>query len=680
MQNAPTGWVAAFNEYMMGEQNVIVTLDLTDPTVFEDATITVTGGEATLSNADGIVSTDDVMKYGTLETDLWLLDGGTEWSNTGYAGYIGAPISQIDRTFNSNVYVDIELDADTTTGGITIEWSTIFNEYPTDYVVTFYDSSDNVVYTQTVSNNTSAMSLIDYEVEDYRKIRIQIVKWCLSGRRPRIEHVYAGVKLVFDKTRICSFHVEHSFSPICAELPKSELRFSIENFTTRYTAGGENPLEKYLHRMQKLTVKMGITTTDNNTVKYINGGTFWLDTWDLPTGGAEISFVARDAFYFMDAKYYYGVYRHNGISLYDLATEVLNKAKLINPTVQTWSLDNILSTYTTKAPLPVCTYAEALQCIAQACGCVLKYTRSGEIRIEQNYGTDTVQVTELNMLDYPQISLCKKLKRIECGVYNYSLDELESDEDKFPDINVTGHVSAADVSSILAAAANIGAGNPSGLTPAQELKADADRDGMITVLDAALVQEYVTALGAGEYAESPDGWALFLNIQKGYKNKIYDAYQNISGTETIVITHNPSAQVNLEITGATLVSYVDYSNATEITLNTSDASDVHIVAYAFPIDVSSSAYRRDVNNDGDIEYIENQLISNVSEANSSVTRAVNWLTNTNSIELKSYRADPRLEAGDTVSIDGTNAIVETVKYDFTGMYKGYIKGRCIANA
>ena len=80
----------------------------------------------------------------------------------------------------------------------------------------------------------------------------------------------------------------------------------------------------------------------------------------------------------------------------------------------------------------------------------------------------------------------------------------------FPDINGSGFVDASDATAILTAAAHIGAGEPSGLTPEQELLADANMDGLINARDHALVLRYVTATGTGRYANNIDGWTQFL--------------------------------------------------------------------------------------------------------------------------------------------------------------------------
>jgi hypothetical protein len=318
MQPVPAGWIDSFNREIMGEQFIEVELDVTDPDVFENATVTVTGGQSSISDASCIVGTDDVEKYGTLETDLWLMDGSFTWADTGYVGYVGYLLSNTNGTYSSDVEVDIDVGSQTTTSGITIEWGKSVDEYPTEFEVTFYSALDSVVHTETVTNNNSSVSVIAEEVEDYSHFTIKIIKWCLLNRRPRIERVVAGIRMTFTKFDMTDFVIEQSVNPISAELPLARLSFSITNATGEYSIDGSSPLEKYLKRMQKLTTRLGITMS-NGQKAYINGGTFWLDTWDFPNGGLTVSFTARDAYYFMNQQYIYGLYRNSGITMADLA-------------------------------------------------------------------------------------------------------------------------------------------------------------------------------------------------------------------------------------------------------------------------------------------------------------------------------------------------------------------------
>lgn len=94
------------------------------------------------------------------------------------------------------------------------------------------------------------------------------------------------------------------------------------------------------------------------------------------------------------------------------------------------------------------------------------------------------------------------------------------DASRFPDINNDGVVTASDAQDILTAASNIGAGDPSGLTPEQEIKADCDRNGVINASDAQLALDFVAEVGAGNYANTPAGWAEYLNYAFGRNQNV----------------------------------------------------------------------------------------------------------------------------------------------------------------
>ena len=98
----------------------------------------------------------------------------------------------------------------------------------------------------------------------------------------------------------------------------------------------------------------------------------------------------------------------------------------------------------------------------------------------------------------------------------------------FPDIDGDGRVTASDSSLILAAAANIGTGHESGLTPEQELLADVNRDGSINAVDASLVLSFAAELGVGKYSNNQEGWTEFLSDQRaGEKLSPFFDDQNI---------------------------------------------------------------------------------------------------------------------------------------------------------
>ncbi|MBQ7013385.1 MAG: hypothetical protein IJN11_05660 [Oscillospiraceae bacterium] len=84
---------------------------------------------------------------------------------------------------------------------------------------------------------------------------------------------------------------------------------------------------------------------------------------------------------------------------------------------------------------------------------------------------------------------------------------------RYPDLNADGIVDANDGAIALAAAAQIGAGNPSGLTPEQEALADTDGDGVLDAVDANNIMRFAALAGAGNYTNDQAGWTRYMNDQ-----------------------------------------------------------------------------------------------------------------------------------------------------------------------
>lgn len=78
----------------------------------------------------------------------------------------------------------------------------------------------------------------------------------------------------------------------------------------------------------------------------------------------------------------------------------------------------------------------------------------------------------------------------EAGASSGELEDGDLDGDQ--------KINSADAALILKSCAELGIGNPSGLTPAQEAAADVDKNGTINAVDAAYILKYAARVGAGE--------------------------------------------------------------------------------------------------------------------------------------------------------------------------------------
>lgn len=177
-----------------------------------------------------------------------------------------------------------------------------------------------------VEDNASVKSVVEFDIETYDSIRIEILKWCLPHHRPRIAEIFVGVNKVYGKSDITGYEHEQDINPIGATTPVNKMGFSIDNSNNIYDPNNTTGLSKYLMERQEIRVKYGLKLNDG-TIEYIPAGVFYLSEWEAPQNGIEARFTARDLLEFMQKTYTKGLYKSTGATLYDLAISVLTEGK-----------------------------------------------------------------------------------------------------------------------------------------------------------------------------------------------------------------------------------------------------------------------------------------------------------------------------------------------------------------
>jgi hypothetical protein len=404
-----------------------ISFDVTDPDAVEDASA-VDNGSLYISDTETILGNveTNIPRYGTLEENMWTLDGTIETLpdvEQEYNGFISSVISKSDGTFDNVPIIDIDFDVVHTPliPGMTISWGTGYSEFAEDFNVTAYNGSIAVAQAR-VRNNNSVKSIVYLDMEGYDKIRIEVLKWCLPYHRARISKCFIGINKVYTKKDITQFSQDMTVDTIGATTPMSKVNFSVDNTTDEYNPNNISGMSKYLIARQPLNVRFGLKM-NNGDIEYIPSGIFYLSEWDAPQNGLDANFIACDLLEFLRKTYYKGQYHPEGITMYDLAVEVLTDASL--PTGTEWIIDESLKSILTVAPLPLCTHAECLQYIAQASCCVLYTDRKGILHIEKiSESTTDYKLTSFNMFERPEISLQKPLLSVSTKVYNYFVDKV----------------------------------------------------------------------------------------------------------------------------------------------------------------------------------------------------------------------------------------------------------------
>ena len=441
MQIVYDNWKNAHKQRILPESFVEVSLDITDPEALLGISSQEDNGAIYISDSSKLTNGVDETPtpYCTLEQNLWCLDGNRKAipeSNFGDNGFVSDALSDDACIFSTKLpLIEIRFREvfDKLIPGVTITWSSTYNEYADTFEVIAYNG-ENIVASKEVIGNKSVECIVLTEIKGYDRISIIVKKWCLPNHRARVEEIFIGLNKVYGKGELFDYSHTESVDPVSLALPKSEIKFSIDNVEGEYNPYNTNGLAKYLTERQEIKTRYGLKM-QNGTIEWIKGGTFYLSEWDAKQNGMTADFTARDLLEFMSGIYHDNVSEIKERSLYKLATNVLNSANLprhlevvtdvdgkevLNDT-EKWVIDKSLMEIKTKAPLPEDTLANCLQLIANAGMCVIYQDRSGKLHIEPLRSIDTDYViNSFNSYTKSEITLSKPLKQVKVKMYTYS--------------------------------------------------------------------------------------------------------------------------------------------------------------------------------------------------------------------------------------------------------------------
>lgn len=315
-------WKEKFNETLVPESFVEITCGITEPGINKKATI-VTSSAAPFSTFHSIALSNNasISRYSTGELNLTVLDGSCAIVPSsppyGTTGFLSAKI--FDDSNHPVIRLELPSESKSSIPGVSICWSTVFEEYATDFSVSAYLGT-NRLKTVTVNGNKSVRSDVDVELSGFDAVEIEVLKWCLPNRRVRVEQVKIGRYLVFDKTKILSYSHSSARDPISGQLSQESISFSLDNSDRTWDSVNPQGIYKYIYERQPVTVRYGMDV-DGKT-EWVSGGMFFLSEWSVPANSIEASFQARDAFLYLSSTKYTG--RKYG-TLYEMCYDALEQ-------------------------------------------------------------------------------------------------------------------------------------------------------------------------------------------------------------------------------------------------------------------------------------------------------------------------------------------------------------------
>ena len=432
MINVSDEWKEAHKQRLLPETFIEISYAVTEPGLQEDSSSTA-NMEESYSEIESITSslTLNREKYSSLELNYWGLDGSFTYYDESpkNPGYVTSSLSEEDATFTALPTIEIRFSKVHTEliPGITITWAEKLNEWAESFHIRVYNGSA-LVAEKVVEDNTTPISLVWMDLENYDRLTIEVLKWSHPQHRARVERVFLGIRTIYTKDDLLGFTHSQSVDLLSGALPKDEIVFRLRNEDSRWNPENPTGAERYLMERQEIHVKYGMTV--NGVTEWIEGGRFWLSGWSTPANGMEASFTARDLLEFMNEKY---TGRMEG-QLYYIAVDAFRQANL--PIAETGKTRYFIHERLLDYGATIegdNTIAEVLQKVAHMACCVLYQDRDGVLRIEPrgNILTDYVIRREMSYI-HPEFEISKPLKAVEVS-YGDGLSYL------FP-VNASGEV------------------------------------------------------------------------------------------------------------------------------------------------------------------------------------------------------------------------------------------------
>ena len=313
-------------------------------------------------------------KYGTLESEQWLMDGSfsffPEVPEQYFWGLWSTTQSDKNGVFADPPVLDITFTQDHSSSGLTLHFYIPTDDWASRIKIQWFSQDGGLISTALFYPDA-----VDYycakKIENYRRIRIHFLETNRPGRYLKLAGIDYGVYLHFSGHEIVEAHVLEECDPLSSEISINTLNVSLYNKEGRFSILNPEGYFDVLQHKQKFTVWEDVKQDARSTgsVSYCMG-TFYLSDWSN-SGDTLADFSAVDAIGLLDGAPFDG-------GIYDTTAAELAEAIL---TGYSYTLDGSLAAERVQGYIAAGTRREALQQLAFAIGAVVDCSRGELIRI-----------------------------------------------------------------------------------------------------------------------------------------------------------------------------------------------------------------------------------------------------------------------------------------------------------
>lgn len=213
--------------------------------------------------------------------------------------------------------------------------------------------------------------------------------------------------------------VTEELDPLGNNAPPKEAQISFAN-----KPNGFSPYTNSLLNRQVITVTFTLLRSDGQQ-ESVPMGTFYLYNSHFDADYQTTTLYARDLFDVMTGTTYSGFWAVNGISLHDLAVDIIQDFQHQSGITVTYNLDPALTNIITRGLVPVLSHHDALMYVAQAGTAIMWMDRNNVLQIKQS-----VSNQPLNTMPYTgELTLAMQETYPKIGSqnpYNYFTANLSS--------------------------------------------------------------------------------------------------------------------------------------------------------------------------------------------------------------------------------------------------------------
>lgn len=370
--------------------------------------------------------------YATLEQDFTKVDGsmyflpepeeGMEYYNNGI----------VTDDLLGDVYIDFDGKTGFDIKGLTIDFG---DYYPSEFTVEYdggtkhYYNDKRMFVTEDVFNGTSFFI-------------IHPIAMVNGQGRLRIYQFFCGINNSFDNSTVINCSLKDYVSSITETIPSQDVSITVDNQDLYYSVDNPDSTLAYFEVGQEVKMSFGYDVHGDGNIEWMPPTTTYLKTWSA--NDVQAKFTATDRFDYLKGTFYKGIYRPQGISLYDLAIEVLNDAGITDE--REYYIDPYLKDVIVYNPIPAVKHSEALQLIANAGRCSLYQDRQARIHMKASFVPDmTISVNNQTYYSHTE-ELLKDTPKKAYAIYSNDFSVVDGSIYFMPDdeselFEDTGYVS-----------------------------------------------------------------------------------------------------------------------------------------------------------------------------------------------------------------------------------------------